>query len=166
MDIAFDVVLIRFFMRNYRINGRLSVNGSEGAKKRREPDGGDDKREVSAVVMKELTATMGSGLLAALLLLLSCGHTIGQSRETVPFSCSWYRRSCEECLSAMRAGGQRAGLVIVDRAECPPCREEDQACRLFLLGSRNGRRRGKKRAQGKRRQRATAGRRSSDGKRE
>ena len=33
MDIAFDVVLIRFFMRNYRINGRLSVNGSEGSKK-------------------------------------------------------------------------------------------------------------------------------------
>ena len=78
--------------------------------------------------MKELTATMGSGLLTALLLLLSCGHTSGQSRETVPFSCSWYRRSCEECLSAMRAGGQRAGLVIVDRAECPPCREADQAC--------------------------------------
>jgi len=91
MDIAFDVVLIRFFMRNYRINGRLSVNGSEGAKKRRERDGGDDKREASAVVMKELTATMGSGLLAALLLLLSRGHTSGQSRETVPFSCSWYR---------------------------------------------------------------------------
>ncbi len=91
MDIAFDVVLIRFFMRNYRINGRLSVNGSEGAKKRRERDGGDDKREASAVVMKELTATMGSGLLAALLLLLSCGHTSGGHRESVPFSCSWYR---------------------------------------------------------------------------
>lgn len=83
--------------------------------------------------MKELTATMGSGLIAALLL-LSCGHTSGQSREAVPFSCSWYRRSCEECLSAMRAGGQRAGLLIVDRAECPPCREEDQACTAVPAG--------------------------------
>ncbi len=63
-----------------------------------------------------------------LILLNSCGQTSGQVREKVPFSCSWYRRSCEECLSAMRAGGQRAGLLIVDRAECPPCREEDQAC--------------------------------------
>ena len=84
--------------------------------------------------MKELTATMGRGLLAVLLLLVSCGHTSGQSRETVPFSCSWYRRSCEECLSAMRAGGQRAGLLIVDRAECPPCREEDQACTPIPAG--------------------------------
>ena len=69
-----------------------------------------------------------SSICLLLILLSSCGHTSGQSRETVPFSCSWYRRSCEECLSAMRAGGQRAGLLIVDRAECPPCREEDQAC--------------------------------------
>lgn len=66
--------------------------------------------------------------LVYLLFSISCGHTSGQSRETVPFGCSWYRRSCEECLSAMRAGGQRAGLLIIDRAECPPCREEDQAC--------------------------------------
>lgn len=67
-------------------------------------------------------------MILPLLLLMSCGHTSGQQRETVPFSCSWYRRSCEECLSAMRAGGQRAGLLIIDRGECPPCREEDQAC--------------------------------------
>ena len=64
---------------------------AKARKKRSLRDGGDDKREASAVVMKELMATMGSGLLAALLLLLSRGHTSGQSRETVPFSCSWYR---------------------------------------------------------------------------
>ena len=34
----------------------------------------------------------------------------------------------------MRAGGQRAGLMIVDRAECPPCREEDQACTPIPAG--------------------------------
>ncbi len=83
--------------------------------------------------MKELTVTIGSGLLTVLLM-LSCGQTSGQIRETVPFGCSWYRRSCEECLSAMRQGGQRSGLLIVDRTECPPCREEEQACKPVPAG--------------------------------
>ena len=73
-------------------------------------------------------------MILPLLLLMSCGHTSGQHHETVPFSCSWYRRSCEECLSAMRSAGQRSGLMIVDRTECPPCREEEQACKPVPAG--------------------------------
>ena len=106
------------------------ADGSKQAAKQTGPEA----EQPSQVRLKTARLT-----LVTLLLLLSCGHTIGQNRETVPFSCSWYRRSwyrrsCEECLSAMRAGGQRAGLLIVDRAECPPCREEDQACTPIPAG--------------------------------
>lgn len=73
------------------------------------------------------------------LLVASCVHSVATDdhgiRESVPFSCSWTRKACEDCLAVLRAKKVGEDLLIpVDRLACPACNGEDDACKPAPAG--------------------------------
>jgi hypothetical protein len=75
---------------------------------------------------------MGKRFAVAIVLLLgSCGGA--QVRPTVEpevsDSCGSYDRQCDECLSTLRAQGNRIGVPIADRQSCPACVALDGVCK-------------------------------------
>ena len=76
------------------------------------------------------------------LLSASCVHSVATDdhavRESVPFSCSWTRKSCEDCLAVLRSNNKGEDLVVpVDRTACPSCNAEESACRSAPDGLKN-----------------------------
>lgn len=72
----------------------------------------------------------------------SCVHSVATddhgSRESVPFSCSWTRKSCEGCLAVLRSNNRGVDLLVpVDRTACPSCNAEESACRAAPAGLKN-----------------------------
>lgn len=76
---------------------------------------------------------------ALLLLATSCGHIVNDGRQThsesVPFSCHWTRKACEDCLAVLRSKNVGEDLLVpVDRSACPACNGEEDACKPAPAG--------------------------------